>query len=130
MASVSRSNDLSSRISSRVTDIALSLGLEQRAVRFETEHRTPYRLVVDELLLIVAGDDLGIARVTLQRALREDRRGAGGGAHHVRGGAGALGGVGHRQAQIGALPLRDRPRRSWPARSPDRAGARRTSAAP
>src|SRR2546426_10974276 len=110
MASVSRSNDLSSRISSRITDIALSLGLEQRAVRFETEHRTPDRLVVDELQLIVAGDDLGLARGTLQRGLREDRRGAGGGGRHVRGGGGAPGGGGGRPARGGA--------RGPPARAP------------
>src|SRR2546425_12175594 len=102
MASVSRSTDLSSRISSRVTAIALSLGLEQRAVRFETEHRTPDRLVVDELQLIVAGGDLRIPRATLPRGLRGDRRGAGGGGHPVGGGGGGAGGGGGRPAPRGA----------------------------
>src|SRR2546427_8696665 len=94
MASVSRSNDLSSRISSRVTAISLSLGLEQRAVRFETEHRAPDRLVVDELQLIVAGGGLRPARVKPPRGLRGDRRGGGGGAPQVRCGGGGLGGGG------------------------------------
>src|SRR6266852_8438322 len=81
--------------------------LEQRAVRLEPEHGAPHRLVVDELQLIVAGDDLRVARVPLERARREDRRGAGGGADHVGGRGRALRGVRHRQAQIGALPLCD-----------------------
>src|SRR3989442_15873838 len=94
MASVSRSNDLSSRISSRVTAISLSLGLEQRAVRFETEHRAPDRLVVDELQLIVAGGDPRLARGTPPRGLSGDRRGGGGGAHPVPGGGRPPGGGG------------------------------------
>src|SRR5437867_13046739 len=69
---------LSSRISSRVTDMPSPFGLEQRAVRFETEHRATDRLVVDELQLIVAGDDPGIARGNVQRASREAWTGAGG----------------------------------------------------
>src|SRR2546426_6184213 len=104
MASVSRSNDLSSRISSRVTAIALSLGLEQRAVRFETEHRAPDRLVVDELQLIVAGHGPRVPRGKLPRALREERRGGGGGGHPTRGGGGRPGGGGEPHAPVGAPP--------------------------
>src|SRR2546428_12498760 len=94
MASVSRSNDLSSRISSRVTAIALSLGLEQRAVRFETEHRAPDRLVVDELQLIVAGGGPRLARGTRPRGPPGKNPGAGGRGHPAAGGGGGAGGGG------------------------------------
>src|SRR5437870_13494597 len=81
--------------------------LEQWAVRLEAEHRAPHRLVVHELQLVVPGDDLGVARVALERAAVEDGRGAGRRADHVRGLGGALSGVGHGRAEIRALSLRD-----------------------
>src|SRR5436309_16006812 len=92
---------LSSRISSRVTDMPSPFGLEQRAVRFETEHRATDRLVVDELQLIVAGDDIGIALVTLPRVLCENSTGAGRRTPHVSGWTGAPGGPGHRPERTG-----------------------------
>src|SRR2546428_10502492 len=105
MASVSRSNDLSSRISSRVTAIALSLGLEQRAVRFETEHRAPDRLVVDELQLIVAGGDLRPARGAPPRGPPGEVRGGRGGAPPLRGGGRGPGRGGARPGAHAAAAL-------------------------
>src|SRR5215831_13861406 len=68
---------------------------EEWAVRFEPEYGAPDRLVVHELQLVVTRDHLGVARVPLERARREDRRGAGGGADHVRRRRRALRSVGH-----------------------------------
>ena len=45
--------------------------LEQRAVRLEPQHGASHRLVVHELQLVVAGDDLGVARVPLERYARD-----------------------------------------------------------
>src|SRR5215831_9568727 len=63
---------------------ALRRASEERAVRFEPEHGAPDCLVVHELQLVVTRDHLGVARVPFERARGEDRRGAGGGADHVR----------------------------------------------
>src|SRR5262249_28066907 len=49
---------------------------EQRAGGRQAEQRPPDGLVVHALQLHVAGDHVGIASVALERARREDRRGA------------------------------------------------------
>src|SRR5437867_13229899 len=80
---------------------------EQRTVRLEAEHGPAHRFVVHELQLVVAGDDLGVARVTLERGAVEDRRRSGGGGYDVRGVGGARGRVGHGPGGVGALALGD-----------------------